>query len=84
MNYRLQNYIFSCMLCILHNLKMMVNVMVTLQPMAEYSTLHHIFFSTIPLPPLVSICVHSSTPPSPLLLYVIFQSHFLKSCFYEF
>ncbi len=42
MNYRLQNCIFSCMLC-LHNLKMMVNAMVTLQPMVEYSAFHHTF-----------------------------------------
>jgi hypothetical protein len=48
---------------------MMVNVAMTLQPTTKYSALHHVrlfsmpllrlFFSTIPLPPLVSICAHS-------------------------
>jgi hypothetical protein len=61
--------------------------------MVEYSThllslffstpLLLLFFSIILLPPPTFICVHSSMFPSLLLFSIIFQCHYLYSCFYE-
>jgi len=68
----------------LHILKMMMNATTTLQPTVEYSTflfllfsIHILllFFSTISLPLLTFVYVHSSVFPFPLLLFVMFQWH---------
>jgi hypothetical protein len=66
----------------------------TLQPMAKYSALLHallfvtplvcvcVFFLTIMFPLPISIYVHSSRLPFPLLFSIVFESHFQHSCFY--
>jgi hypothetical protein len=78
---------------LLHIPKMMMNVVVTLQPTAEYSTLFSmffstplrlLFFSTIPLPPLAFVCAHSYVFPFPLLFTIGFQLHSLHSYYCEF
>lgn len=48
-----------------------------------FTILLFLFFSMVSIPPPVSIYAHSSTCPSPLLFFIIFQSHFLHSCFCE-
>jgi len=78
---------------LLHIPKMMMNAVTTLQPMVEYSTsllfmlfsivLLLLFFSTIPFPPLVFIYVHFSILLFPLLFSIVFQWHFLYSCYFE-
>jgi hypothetical protein len=60
---------------------MMVNATVTLQPTAKYSALHHallfstllllLFFSTIQLPRLASVCAHSFAFPFFLLFSTV-------------
>jgi hypothetical protein len=78
---------------LLHIPKMMMNVVVTLQPTAKYSTffsmffstpLQLLFFSTIPLPPPIFVCAHSSVLPFPLLFIIVFQLHSLHSYYCEF
>ncbi len=76
-----------CTFCLLHPMKMMVNVVLTLLPMVECFTFQHsllfstlllfIYFSTIPLPLLISVCAHSFALPFPLLLFAIFQLRYL-------
>jgi hypothetical protein len=67
----------QCMLFLLHIQKMMMNVAVTLQPMAEYLTsLHIVFFSTplliffltILFPPPDFVCAH------PLCFFFLYYS----------
>ncbi len=86
---------FHYMFSLLHipKMMMMMNATMTFQPTTKYSTcllsllfstpLLLLFFSTIPLPPLAFVCVHSSTLPFPLLFFVVFQWHFLHSCYCE-
>ncbi len=73
---------------LLHILKMMMNVVATLQPIAEYSTLFSLlsstplllmFFSIIPLPLPTFICAHSFALPFPLLFTIVFQLHYSHS-----
>ncbi len=84
---------FHYTLSILHILKMMKNVTMTLQPTVQYSTLlsllfstpfQILFFSTIPLPCHAFIYVHSSALPFPLLFAIVFQLHYLHSYYCEF
>ncbi len=76
----------------LHILKMM-NAATILQPIAEYSTLLFLLFSTplllllfstILLLPHAFICAHSSMFFFPLLFNVVFQLHSLHSYYCEF
>jgi hypothetical protein len=77
----------------MHIPKTMMNVAVTLQPMAEYSThllsllfsppLLVLFFSTTLLPLLVFVYAHSFVLPFPLVFSIAFQWHYLHSCYYE-
>jgi len=72
---------------LLHILKIMMNVMVTLQPRVEYSTrlqilllstlLLFLFFSTISFPPPAFVCVHSFTH-----LFLCYSLQFLNRTFY--
>ncbi len=68
--------------CLLHIPKMMMNAMVTLQPMAEYSTILSLLFSTPLLLMFFSIillmiptfiCAHCFVLPFPLLFVVVFN-----------
>jgi hypothetical protein len=74
---------------LLYIVKMMMNVMVTSQPMAEYSTRYlFLLFSNVLLllfllPPPTFICAHSSALPFPFLFSIVFQLHSLHSCCYE-
>ncbi len=79
-----------CTLFLLHILEMMMNVTMTLQQTTKYSTFHVLLFvtplflifsSTILLPPLVFIYVHSFMFPFPLLFSIVSQSHSLHLCF---
>ncbi len=83
----------QCTFCLLHTLKMMVNMGATLLPMAKCSALQHtllfstllpFFFSTVLLPPPIFVCAHSFVLPSPLLFFIISLSCFPHSCFCEF
>jgi hypothetical protein len=75
------NCIFSLYDFLSTHPNMIMNVMVTLYPMAKYSThiraflfstpLLLLFFSTILLPPLASVYVHSSMLPFPLLFCIV-------------
>jgi len=72
---------------------MMMNAETTLQPTAKYSThLLFLFFSTpllfllfsmIPLPITAFVCAHSFALPFPLLLFEVFQWHFMHSYCFE-
>jgi hypothetical protein len=72
---------------LLHILKMMMNVITTLQPTTKYSTrIFSLFFSTpllvlfflaILLLPPIFVYAHSSAFPFPLLFFVVFQWHYL-------
>jgi hypothetical protein len=83
---------FHCTFCFLRILKMMMNAVTTLHLMTKYSAFHHVLlfaipflfiFSTISLPLLISFCVHSFALPFSLLLFVVSQSHFMRSCLCE-
>jgi hypothetical protein len=80
-----------CIFFLVHILKMMKNVVTILQPTVEYSTLLHVFLFAIPFcffffnnstsSFYFCLCSFFCASFFFLLFFIIFQSHFLHSCF---